>query len=323
MPYLPDAPRRRLFVIGSFVEAHCWTVARLPGRDESQQASSYVRECAGKGLAVALGAHRLGAAVDLLMAVGHDAAGDALLQRLAREGLDAAHVHRLGPHSGQGCGLTGAQGETTVTVHPGANALLGARELRLAAHCIQQAAVAYAQCEAPLPLVADALRMAQAGGAATVLNPSPWPQGCCDELLAAASILVVNRKEAAALLRHLGCSQHGAPGHAPNDLLNPLPRLLWSQWPGQWLVITLGAQGCVAHARSGAVLCEAGRRVNASQPIGAGDAFAAGLCAALALGKPMAQALRAANACGALAASCNGILDALPHQGAVDALQAS
>ncbi|THT98080.1 hypothetical protein E9531_14855 [Lampropedia puyangensis] len=197
-----------------------------------------MRECAGKGLAVALGAHRLGAPVDLLMAVGNDATGDALLKRLTCEGLGTVHVPRLGAHSGQGCGLIGAQGKTIVTVHPGANAMLGARELRLAAPCIRRATAVYAQCEAPLSLVADLLRMAQVSGAATVLNPSPWPDGDCDELLMTASILVFNRSEAAALLR----------------------------------------------------------------------------------GETMVQALRAANACGALTASRNGILDALPHCTDLDAL---
>jgi ribokinase len=313
MPNLIGAPRRRLFVIGSFVEAHCWFVPHRPGSDESQQASAYVRECAGKGLAVALGAHRLGAAVDLLLAVGHDAAGDALLQLLAQERLGAAYVHRLGPHSGQGCGLIDAQGDPAIAVYPGANALLGERELLHARPCVEHAAVAYAQLEVPPPLAAQALRQTRAAGAVTVLNPSPWPGGvACAGLLDAASILVVNRGEAQCLLRSFGLA--GAPDAAP-------PSSLWRQWPGgQWLVITLGAQGCVAHARGGALLRLPGYLVRAEQPVGAGDAFSAGLCAALAHGQPMAQALTMANACGALAASRGGILSTLPCMAEVQTL---
>lgn len=305
MPHLPDAPRRRLFVVGSFVEAHCWFVPRRPGGDESQQASVYTHECAGKGLAVALGAHRLGAAVDMLLAVGHDPAGDTLLQLLGEEGLGTAHVHRLGPHSGQGCGLIDAQGDPAIAVYPGANALLGERELLLARPRLEQAAVAYASLEVPPPLAAQALRWARAAGTATVLNPSPWPgDAACAGLLDAAGILVVNRGEAQCLLRSLGLAD--ALDAAP-------PPSLWHQWrAGQWLVITLGAQGCVAHARSGAVLRLPGHPVQAVQPVGAGDAFSAGLCAALARGQSMAQALAIANACGALAASRGGILTTLP-----------
>lgn len=305
MPHLPDAPQRRLFVVGSFVEAHCWFVPRRPGSDESQQASVYTHECAGKGLAVALGAHRLGAAVDMLLAVGHDPAGDTLLQLLGEEGLGTAHVHRLGPHSGQGCGLIDAQGDPAIAVYPGANALLSERELRHARVCVEQAAVAYAQLEVPLPLAAQALHWARAAGAATVLNPSPWPgDAACAGLLDAAGILVVNRGEAQCLLRSLGLAD--ALDAAP-------PPSFWGLWPaGQWLVITLGSQGCVAHARSGAVRRLPGHPVPAMQPVGAGDAFSAGLCTALAHGQPMAQALALGNACGALAASRGGILTTLP-----------
>ena len=323
MHFPGSAAARRLFVIGSFVEAHCWLVARSPGADESQHASAYVRESAGKGLAVALGAHRLGAAVDLLVAAGVDAAGDALLALLRREGLGTDHVHRLGPHSGQGCGLIDAQGDSTVSVFAGANALLTEHELRLADAALRQATVLYAQLEAPMPLVRSALARARRAGAVTVLNPSPWPthadaQADWAALLTMAQVLVVNRGEARSALAALdGPDRDGALDALPDACL----QAIWRQWPaGQWLVITLGAQGCVAYGADGAVLRVPGHAVTAQQPIGAGDAFSAGLCAALMEGRPMADVLRTANACGALAAGRDGIVEALPRRDEVMAL---
>ena len=315
---LPEsASARRLFVVGSFVEAHCWLVARSPGADESQHASAYVRESAGKGLAVALGAHRLGAAVDLLVAAGVDAAGDALLALLRREGLGTDHVHRLGPHSGQGCGLVDAQGGSTVSVFAGANALLSEHELRLADPALQQAALVYAQLEAPMPVVRSALARARRVGAVTVLNPSPWPthadwRADWAALLTMAQVLVVNRAEARSALAALeGLGRDGAPDALPDASL----QAIWRQWPnGRWLIITLGEQGCVAYGSDGAALRVPGRAVTAQQPIGVGDAFSAGLCAALMEGLPMADALRTATVCGALAAGRDGILEALPRR---------
>lgn len=309
MQYSIGAPPCRLFVVGSFVEAHCWHVRCRPDSDESQSALAYERERAGKGLAVALGAHRLGAAVDLLLAVGHDDAGDRLLQILEQEGLDTSHVHRLGLRSGQGCGLIDAQGDPAIVVYPGANALLGLRELQHAQSCLVRAAVVYAQLEVPPSLAAHALRQARSAGAVTVLNPSPWPaDGNFVDVFAAACVGVLNRSEAASLLRGLGLI--GQP-----ELLDAVVlQAVWSHWQvGQWLVITLGANGCVAYARSGVVLRVPGIPVQVEQPVGAGDAFSAGLCALLAQGQPMAQALTFANACGALAASRSGILTSLPQ----------
>ena len=316
---------RRLFVVGSYVEAQCWFVTRAPGADESQHASAYARECGGKGLAVALGARRLGAAVDLLVAAGEDAAGDALLALLGREGIDSTHAHRLGPHSGQGCGLIQPQGKTSVTVFAGANALLGERELALADAALRQAAVVYAQLETSLALAQEAFTRASAVGAITVLNASPWPAWQTldgDEaqaLLAVTRVLVLNRDEAAQAF-----SASGHAGEAPEELADAVLRAFWRAWPsGHWLVITLGAQGCVAYGITGEALRVPGHAVVARQAIGAGDAFSAGLCAALTEGLPMPQALALANACGALAASREGILTTLPARDEAHALVAS
>lgn len=308
----------RLFVIASFIEAHCWFVPRNPGADESLQARAYLSECAGKGLAVALGGHRLGAEVGMLLGIGHDAAGDELLQLLAREGLDAAHVHRLGEHSGKGCGLVDAQGAAAIAIHAGANALLGEPQLKACAAQLRQAAVVYAQLEAPLPLVARALRAARAAGAATVLNPSPWhEEDALDTALDAASVVIVNRSEAPLLLGRLARARDDL---GLDGLPQPLLEALWRRWPGQWLVITLGGQGCAAYSRDGQALRLPAHPLRAVQPIGAGDAFSAGLCTALARGRGMEEALRQANACGGLAASRPGILQALPFAADLAAL---
>lgn len=325
MPTPTAIASNRLFVVGSFVEAHCWFVTDVGSADESRHAMAYVREHGGKGLAVALGARRLGAAVDLLIAAGEDAAGDALLALLQREALSSAHTHRLGPHSGQGCGMVGPHGETTVTVFAGANALLGVRELALADRALAQAAVVYAQLETSVALAVQAFQRARALGALTVLNASPWPATPARQvaaewgaLQAAAQVLVLNRNEAAGALAAIPILG------ALDALTSAALRAFWHMWSAaQWLVITLGAQGCVAYGADGAVWRLPGHAVTERQPIGAGDAFSAGLCAGLAEGWPMPQALAWANACGALAASRDGILHSLPYRDEVHALLAA
>ncbi|MFD1711809.1 hypothetical protein FVQ98_16150 [Ottowia sp. GY511] len=322
----------RLFVVGSFVEAHCWFVAERPAADESQHANAYAREFGGKGLAVALGAHRLGVAVDLLIAAGEDAAGDALLALLLEEGVSSMHTHRLGQHSGRGCGLITAQGGTTVTVFAGANALLGGRELQLAEAALRSASVVYAQLEVPLALAQQVLRRARSTGALTVLNASPWPATALSGreeswagLLAATCVLVLNQNEAVAALAELADRSEPEGGVTTLAALPPhVTDLVWRRWPGgQWLVITLGARGCVAYGADGSVVDVQGHLVDVRQPIGAGDAFSAGLCAALTAGEAMADALKLANACGALATSRDGILAALPRREEVLGLAAA
>ncbi|RZS33286.1 PfkB family carbohydrate kinase [Corticibacter populi] len=315
-PRTPPAPR--MLIIGSFVQAHCWYMDRLPHSDESQLASRFAQEAGGKGLAVAIGCHRLGTQVALALAVGADAAGRALVELLHAQGIGTGLVQSFDGHSGHGAGLIDAAGHTLISVHPGANARIAEVLSQPAAQrALRTASLVYAQLEVPAASVAQALQAAHRLGIATVLNPSPW-QALPPALLAAAEILVVNRVEAGALLG-------GGPGECADTarLLAWLERRLpafWADWPGRWLVVTLGEHGCRAYGRDGSRHAEAAHPVCQPQPIGAGDAFSAGLCHGLAAGLAMPHALALANACGALAASRAGILDALPQRHEVDHL---
>lgn len=301
-----------IVVVGSFVHAQCWQVARLPAPGDSLAASSWFSEFGGKGLNVAVGARRLGARVELLMGVGDDAAGEAVRRRLSTEGVGVRHVHVLPGPSGQGGGFIAAGGGNMVVVAPGANALLSASHAAAAQHTIASARVVYGQFEAALPAVEKAFALARAAGATTVLNPSPW-QPVPEPLLADVDWLLLNAQEAAALL---------APGVALEALAWPELLALLADaraarcWPG--LVLTLGARGCVALRAGAAPLVVPAPVVTAVDATGAGDAFAAGFCATLDQGLPLAAALRLGNACGARVASRPGVLAALPTRAELD-----
>ena len=306
----------RLLVIGSYVHAHCWHVAKLPVADESQNAHAFTEECAGKGLAVALGSHRLGSAVDLLVATGDDAAGDQLLRLLHEEGLHHKLVQRYPGPSGHGAGLVSATGECAISVYPGANSKLDqALHLPEVQGALAFAHMVYAQLEAPLPCVYSAfVKAKQQAGTTTILNPSPW-QALPQELLEHTDILIVNRHEAISLLQSIGVVTGGA--YTLEDLLHKHIDQLWPVWPGTCLMVTLGDDGCVAFEPEGGITRVQGHSVDTSFPIGAGDAFSAGLCHGLLASWPIPIVTRWANACGALAASKPGILTALPSEAEV------
>ena len=73
-------------------------VDRLPHSGESLVAKRVFREHGGKGLNLGLGLHRLGAKVDMLLAVGADDAGEAVRRALVAEGMrDDSPCVRAGP----------------------------------------------------------------------------------------------------------------------------------------------------------------------------------------------------------------------------------
>ncbi|AZG10690.1 ribokinase [Pigmentiphaga sp. H8] len=314
VPSLSDTPPR-IVVLGSFMQACCWEMDRLPRLGETLRARGFVAEAAGKGLAVAVGCHRLGARVDLLMAIGNDAPADRLLSWLHGEGLDTRRVLRCGQPSGHGAGFIDANGDNQIVVHPGANEALGTDQVAAAEGDIASAALLYAQLEVPLDTVCAALARARAHGILSVLNPSPW-QALPDDLLACTDVLVVNAGEAQSLLE---CPLPAGRNERLRRIAAALP-MLWRRWPGSWLVVTLGDQGSAAWHRDGTHHVAAPIPARAVKTIGAGDAFSAGLCWALAGGRDMADALKTAGACGAWSVAHAGILASLPDHAGLQAM---
>lgn len=302
----------RLFVVANYLTVYCTSLVRQPAVGEIVLADALAIEPGGKGLNVAIGARRLGAEVDALFGVGHDAGGDALLSLLDAEGLAPTHMHRLDERSGHGFGFIAQDGSNMGAVFGGANLLLTAEHADQAADAIGAADWVYGQFETALPAVQRCFELAREWQVPTVLNPSPW-QPISPALLALTDVLLVNETEAAALL--------GLPALA-SDLDKTLRQIgaalasLWRIWPGRLLVVTLAERGCVAYRRDQPRVVMPAFEVHAVDTLGAGDAFACGLLHALpavdASATDLAAALRYACACGAIMASAPGVLGALP-----------
>ena len=292
-----------VFVLGSYVNANSLTVGRLPQAGESVCADGCWVEHGGKGLNLALGMQRLGLNVDVLLAVGHDPAGDVAIQFLQAEGLNTNHVLRLGAVSGFGVGLIATDGSNVIVVYPGANALLGAAHVLGQEGSLAAARLVCAQFEIPQAVVVQAFQMARQRGITTLLNPSPWCEPV-PELLALTDILVLNEPEAALLF--------GLPQGKRSGVGEWLDRRSLSGFQGQWLVVTLAEWGCVAWAQGQAAVHVPAYPVKQLDPTGAGDAFTCGLAHACLAGLGLLEALRFANACGGWVAARQGVLPALP-----------
>lgn len=307
-------------------------VEHLPRAGESLVANDLLIEPGGKGLNVAIGIARLvsDAKVQVILGIGRDAAADAVLQLLTDAGIGVEHVHRLAEHSGYGSGHIAADGQNAIAVFPGPNLLLTAHHADLACASIARADVVYAQFETSQALILRALELAKLTKkdkpTITVLNPSPW-QSLSPALLQWVDVLVVNEMEVAELL-HLPTPLAGLGLALAAERIEAALPALWAMWPAtenrqtnqqvnRQLVVTLGGQGCAYFCSNGERALAPGFAVDAVDTVGCGDAFSSALCVALAHGQPMAQALRQANACGALLASQAGVLNALPKHDAL------
>ena len=303
-----------VFVAANFLQVTCAQLPQLPRPGEILLASGVHSEPGGKGLNVAIGCRRLGAEVHALVGIGRDAAGDGLVDLLRAHAIPERHVHRLADTSGLGMGFIGGDGENCGAVFAGPNLLLGAEHADLAQADIASSDWVYGQFETALPAVQRCFELARAAGVATMLNPSPW-QTPPDALLAVTDVLLVNEVEAHRLLGK-GLLTDGSLADEAAHLSDAV-QALWQRWPGRLLVVTAGHRGCLAFVPGQAPLCCPAWSVDAVDTLGAGDAFASGLIAAMrgpALGDVgmLSAALQQASACGAWMASHAGVLDALP-----------
>lgn len=297
-------PGARVAVVGSYGVGLTMRLPRIPVAGETLPGGRFSSNHGGKGSNQAVGAARLGAAVDFLTAVGDDAMGHSARVLWAEEGVDAAAaVTVAGVATMVGVILVEPSGENRIVIATGALDRLTPEHVDSFRPRLAAADIAVVSMEIPLATVVAALHAAHGSGTRTLLNPAP-AQALPDEAWQYVDVLTPNRTEAAILL-----------GHDP-DAEEPAERLaaeLHAKGVGL-VVITLGAAGALVHDAEGqrTVASVAPRLV--VDTTGAGDSFTAALAVALAEGQPTDAAVRFAAHAGAHTVSVAEVIPALPHR---------
>jgi ribokinase len=294
----------RVLVVGSANVDYTVALPRLPVPGETVSEGTLLVNHGGKGANQAVAARRLGAEVRLVGCVGADAAGRAIVDALAAEGIGVSGVTAAeGVATGTALIAVDQAGRNQIAVAPGANRALDGSWVQARDADFSWAQVLVCQLEIPAVAVVEALTRARSHGILTILNPAPVPDSPPD-LWALVDYLTPNRGE----VERLG-GMAGVAGAAT---------ALRERGVGT-VVVTLGEDGALACGPSRAVPVP-GFAVEAVDTTAAGDAFNAGLAVALAEGRELTTAVRFANAVGALACTRRGAQDSLPGRAAVDRL---
>jgi len=310
-----------IVVVGSLNMDLVVGVPRFPLAGETLLGGDYARHPGGKGANQAVAAARAGGAVAMIGRVGADAFGDALTHGLQADGVRTDGVLAL-PDVPTGVAFISIDpsAQNTIVVAPGANARLAPDDLE--PERFEGASVVLLQLEVPLDTTLQAARLGRAAGARVVLNLAP-AQPLSAAQLADVDLLLVNETEAAGLTGIAVDEVARAPERAAAALTALVPAA----------VLTLGAAGAAwaeaaadadADAAAGpgepaATGLVPGFPVDAVDTTAAGDAFAGALAVRLAGGAALADAVRFANAAGALAATQAGAQPSLPSAGAIAA----
>jgi ribokinase len=311
----------RLTVLGSLNMDISVTVPALPGPGATVLGGAAVFAPGGKGANQAVAAARLGGeglSVAMIGCVGDDDFGRTLRAALRAEGIDESAVRTAdGVPTGIAMITVDQAGENIITVSPGANHEVGPDDVPAMAGAAGDVLVISA--EVPVPVIRAAMA-ASAGRALCVLNLAPAPPSAAELVAAGPDWLVVNESEAAAVL--------GRPVSGLAEAAAAAAELV-AAGAGS-AVVTAGAAGaayCGGPGKQGqgkqdqskqgqskpVVVTVRGFKVHATDTVGAGDTFVGALAVALAAGVPPSEAVTAASAAGAAAATRPGTQSGMPR----------
>ena len=253
----------------------------------------------GKGANQAVAAALLGARVSFVGAVGSDAYAAPAMHYLEASGVNLDHVARTDEVTGLAVITVDEQGENTIIVVPGANALVDAPFIATHSSPIAAAELVLLQGEIPADGFAKAVELATGR---IVINLAPVIEVDKDALLRADPLLA-NEHEAGLILEQLGFGGEGSP----QELAQRLREAGFAS-----VVMTLGARGALVADDD---LTEiASPQVTPVDTTGAGDAFAGALCARLLEGDSLVEAARYATRVGAFAVTGPGAQASYPHR---------
>lgn len=301
---------KKCAVIGSINMDMVLSVPRFPVAGETLTGGNFQTVPGGKGANQAVALGRLGAPVRMAGRVGDDAFGRRYLDHFRQNGVDVRAVDAVaGTATGVADILVNAAGENCIVIAPGANGLCDLEWLDRALEATADCEIFLLQLEIPLDTVAEAVRQLRKMGKTILLDPAPAVP-LSEDVLSAVDFLTPNETELKAVTS-------GLPEDA--GIEERVRHLVGGS--GRVVVHKRGADGAYIGTRDG-IEHVPGFSVRAVDTTAAGDTFNAGLAAGLAMGWPLRDAVRLANAAGALAVTAYGAQEGMPSLEQAQALMA-
>ena len=258
----------------------------------------------GKGANQAVAAARQGASVAMLGRVGQDGFGDFLLDNLKNNHVEISNIERDDASTGTAIIVVDENGQNSIVLSAGANGKVSPADVDHASAL--RPSLILLQLEIPTLTVFHAAQYARKNNIRVILNPAP-AKPLPDELISLADFIIPNETELS-LLTGLEVKDIPSAEQAAKVLLKR---------GAKNVIVTLGEKGAL-FVSSKQVTHVDTYKVDVVDTTAAGDAFIGGFASALLRGFEIEEAVKYANACGALAATKFGAQPSLPTKEEVE-----
>ena len=305
--------KKKIVVFGSFIVDLTARAPRHPVPGETVFGSSFRIGPGGKGFNQAVAAHKAGADVEIVTAVGNDDFGKVAFDTMKELGMSSSSVFV------SECGSTGValitvderSGQNEIVVVTGACEKMDEKSAEAVRPLLEHCDILLLQFEVGIKAIMRAAEITRRAGGMVVLNPAPV-RDFPEELYHNINLIIPNETEAERLTG-IRISGEDAAMKAAG----------WFAAKGiRHVLITLGERGVFLYSEGEHQIIPA-YHVRCVDSTGAGDAFCGGLVTALTEGLGLKEAAEFANSVAALSVGRIGTAPSMPARAEIDSFLAA
>ena len=299
--------RKPVVIVGSATMDLVSRATQIPCVGQTVIGISFETTPGGKGANQAVAAARLGYPVQMVGMVGDDAYGPAILENLARSGVDTAAMEQVSGPSGLAPIFLAENGENAIIVVPGANGKIDTAAIDRHSALIRSAGMVLCQLEIPMQTISYVLALCAEAGVPVMLDPAPAAP-LPDQFWSQVAWFTPNETEAALYLGENLNPENGAK------------RLMARGLHG--VALKRGGEGAYVAVAGGKAAWVPSFSVEAIDTVGAGDCFNGAFAVALMEGKDPWTAARFASAAAAISVTRKGAQVSMPNRADAEAFLA-
>ena len=289
----------KITVIGSLIMDNVATMERYPEAGESIMGTSINYYPGGKGANQCVAIARLGGDCEMIGMVGNDENGKIFKNLLKEENIKSDNVFVCDKPTGIAQIQINNEGQNRICFIPSSNFEFSFNHIDLIDKIIKETSLVVLQLELRLEIVEEIIKRAHKYGVKILLNPAP-AMNIDKEVLKYVDYITPNEFELSSLTN--------LPVETEPQIIKASQKLL--SYGCKNVIATLGSKGAII-ANNKITKLIPSYKVKAIDTVGAGDSFNGALAVSIIEGKELEEAVKFANAMGALTVQKSGAIPSL------------